>query len=102
MNKIEVGNEIFDEFFAEFTKQELRVLEIILRDGGISRLTALHYGISNVTAVVSDLRDKLIRDNYRILCIKKQDKDSRDYSSWVLSDNLAIRLEGENFLKLAA
>lgn len=69
-----------------FSKQERKVLELMLRDGHVSRMTAMHYGIANLTARIAELRQKLILDNYDIPVAIKEDASGREYGSWYLVD----------------
>lgn len=63
------------------TKQAKQVLNLIQRDGAVTRLTAMHYGIANLTARITELRDH----GYDVECYEKRDAAGRRYGSWRLS-----------------
>jgi hypothetical protein len=62
----------------KLTKQAQQVLDLIERDGHITRLTAMHYGIANVTARITELRDAGIMVN----CFVAKDADGSRYGRW--------------------
>jgi hypothetical protein len=67
-------------------KQAARVAEIIKADGGITRLTAMHYGIANVTARIAELRTAGVN----VLCEMKKDQNAREYGRWTFPSNLEL------------
>lgn len=62
----------------KLTKQAQKVLDLIRRDGSITRLTAMHYGVANVTARISELLDA----GYDIDRHIKLDAEGRRYGEW--------------------
>lgn len=62
----------------------LKVANILARDGGITHMTALHYGIGSVTKEITRLRDNL-KYGYRIKTVKRKDADGNMYTRWTLS-----------------
>lgn len=63
------------------TPQAKKVYELLQRDGRVTRLTALHYGVANVTARVAELR----RLGIAVECEVVQDAEGREYGRWFLS-----------------
>jgi hypothetical protein len=63
------------------TPQAVQVRDLMKRDGHITRLTAFHYGIANLTARLTELRNY----GYYVDCVKKVDANGRTYGSWSLS-----------------
>jgi hypothetical protein len=63
------------------TKQARKVLDLMQRDGSVSRLTAMHYGVANVTARITELRDY----GYDVECVIKTDANGQKYGSWRLA-----------------
>jgi hypothetical protein len=61
--------------------QTRRVLDLMIRDGHITRLSAQHYGIANVTARIADLR---LRHGHPVRCEVRKDADGRRYGAWKL------------------
>lgn len=68
------------------TKQAKQVLDLMERDGAITRLTAMHYGIANLTARITELRDA----GYYVVCVEKRDASNRRYGSWRVTGRLAM------------
>ena len=60
-----------------------KVMDIMVRDGGITHLTALHYGIGSVTKEVSRLR-RAVPVGYTIGTVKRKDADGNKYTRWTL------------------
>lgn len=69
--------------------QVSQVLNLMQRDGYVTRLTAGHYGINNLTARFADLR---LRHGYGIRCEKKTDALGRPYSRWSLDSRKAVNM----------
>jgi hypothetical protein len=63
---------------AEVSNQAARVADIIDRDGGITRMTAFHYQIANVTARIAELR----KAGFQVLCEKRIDGHGKTYGRW--------------------
>lgn len=61
--------------------QVQKVLRIMREAGAISRVTAMHYGIMNLTARITDLRQQ----GYDVICTWKQDADGNRYGSFSLN-----------------
>lgn len=66
--------------------QSTQVLNLLKRDGNLTRLTAMHYGIANVTARIADLR----RAGYRVTCTEKRDAAGRRYGVWRLAPTQVV------------
>lgn len=64
------------------TEQGRAVLDIIRRDGRITRLTALHYGIPNLTARITELR----AEGFAVDCEVKLDANGNKYGSWFIAE----------------
>jgi len=60
------------------SKQGRQVLELIRRDGRVTRLTALHYGVANLTARIAELREV----GFNINCTVKLDANGKEYGEW--------------------
>jgi hypothetical protein len=67
------------------SNQAGQVLHLMMRDGHVSRLTAMHYGVPNLTARVSELR----KAGYPIDCEVKLDASGREYGRWFLMGSAA-------------
>ena len=65
---------------AMVSDQAAKVVDIIGRDSSITRLTAMHYGIANVTARIAELRNAGIQ----VLCENKVDAAGKRYGRWTL------------------
>ena len=68
------------------TKQAQKVLTLIERDGHVSRLTAMHYGIANVTARITELRDAGIP----VVCENCRDASGNRYGRWSLARSVTV------------
>lgn len=62
-------------------EQTAQVLKLMQRDGNVTRLTASHYGIANLTARIADLR---VRFGINVQCEKRRDAAGRLYGVWKL------------------
>lgn len=62
-------------------EQTAQVLKLMQRDGDVTRLTAAHYGVANVTARIADLRK---RYGIKVECEKRRDAAGRLYGVWKL------------------
>jgi hypothetical protein len=71
--------------------QSQQVLNLIKRDGSITRLTAMHYGIANLTARIADLR----REGHAIRCVEKVDAKGRTYGVWKLPKEVKAPAVGD-------
>lgn len=71
--------------FTALSPQGARVLELLTRDGRVTRMTALHYGIPNITARIAELRE----EGFPVECEVKVDGNGRKYGSWFLEGNKA-------------
>ena len=67
---------------ANLSKQGKQVLALISRDGKVTRLTALHYGIANLTAHITELRYV----GFNVVCEVKQDANGKEYGCWSIGD----------------
>lgn len=63
------------------SKQGKKVLELIQRDGRVTRMTALHYGVANVTARIAELR----YEGFNVVCEVKVDAEGREYGNWKIA-----------------
>lgn len=61
--------------------QTQQLLDLLNRDGKVTRLTAMHYGIANVTARIADLRR---RHGVNVVCTEKRDANGARYGEWSL------------------
>jgi hypothetical protein len=80
------------------TPQANKVLDIIKRDGHITRLSAMHYKISNVSARIAELR---IEGRLNIVAIKAKDADGQAYSRWTLMSRFPQVAQDELFVRAA-
>lgn len=62
--------------------QAKQVLNILKRDEGITLMTAAHYGVPNLSARLSDLKEA----GYVINREQKKDLAGKKYSRWTLSE----------------
>lgn len=62
------------------TKQGKQVLDLMRRDGRVTRMTALHYGVANLTARIAELRV----EGYAVDCSVKLDANGKEYGVWTL------------------
>lgn len=69
-------------------KQCKKVRDLLRRDGSITRLTAMHYGIANVTARIADLR---LRYGYDIKCDIREDAEGNRYGTWSIKEPAAVK-----------
>lgn len=60
-----------------------KVADILVRDGGITHLTAMHYGIGCITKEIQRLRDASPKD-YKVITVRRQDADGHKYTRWTL------------------
>jgi hypothetical protein len=66
---------------SSLSRQAAEVLKIMRRDGHITRLIAMNYGIANLTARISELRDA----GYAVICDERRDANHRRYGDWKLA-----------------
>jgi len=62
----------------KFTDQEIFVLNILKKEGDITKLKAMHYNIGNVNAVINQLR----RKGHHIGTLTRTDAQGRHYNEW--------------------
>jgi hypothetical protein len=67
--------------FRKADKQTMQVLSLLRRDGNVTRLTAQHYGIANLTARIADLR---LTHGVNVRCQQRKDAEGRRYGVWSL------------------
>ena len=63
------------------TPQTRKVLEL-LKKGHLTRLTAMHYGVMNLTARISDLRSL----GWTVNCTTKRDSEGNRYGDFTLAN----------------
>ena len=68
-------------FSSRVTPQAARVLNLMARDGHVTRLTLAHYGIANPTARFAELR---LDHGVSVECERCVDALGRRYSRWSL------------------
>ena len=68
-------------------RQAAKVLDLIKRDGRVTRLTAMHYGIANLTARISELR---LYGGLDIVCTEKVDAVGRRYGEWTIGPTTVL------------
>lgn len=66
------------------TPQSRKVMSIMLRDGGITHLTAQHYGIACVTKEIQRVREAS-PVGYAIKTVRRKDAEGNKYTRWTLS-----------------
>lgn len=59
--------------------QTEKLLGLLNRDGHVTRLTAMHYGVANITARIADLR---LRHDVNVVCEVCRDAAGRRYGRW--------------------
>lgn len=64
-----------------------KVLGIMERDGGITHMTALHYGIGSITKEIQRLRDSK-PVGYRINTVTRKDAEGKKYTRWTMKRDL--------------
>lgn len=75
-----------------------QVLEILKRDGGITRLVGLHYEIKNLPDSIHQLRKR----GWNIKTVTRKDAVGREYTRWTLAATKEQPLDKQLELKLAA
>lgn len=65
------------------TPQSRKVMGILLRDGGITHLTAQHYDIACVTKEIQRIRDA-DPVGIQIKTVRRKDAAGRRYTRWTL------------------
>lgn len=65
------------------TPMSRKVMGILLRDGGITHLNAMHYGIGSITKEIARIR-RAYPSGYRINTIKRKDAEGNTYTRWTL------------------
>lgn len=80
--------------------QTKQVLDLIKRDGSITRLVAMNYGIANLTARLADLRSL----GHNVVCVQKRDAKNRRYGTWSIQPRVpgALLYVGDPLTCLAA
>jgi hypothetical protein len=68
------------------SRQAMKVLDIIQTSGSVTRLTAMHYGIANITARIAELRTAGIQ----VLCEENRDMNGARYGKWSLPYGVAV------------
>jgi hypothetical protein len=63
------------------TPKAARVFELMKRDGGVTRLTAMHAGIPNLTARIAELRAA----DVIVDCETHTDIDGNQYGRWSIA-----------------
>lgn len=64
------------------SRQERTLLDLLERDGHVTRLTAMHAGIANVTARIAELR---LDADVKIKAEVRKDIHGRRYARWSLA-----------------
>lgn len=60
--------------------QNQKLLSMFANGQDITRLTAMHYGIQNLTARIADLRNM----GWQVDCVEKRDQEGQRYGSFSL------------------
>lgn len=79
-----VRDNSYGSFPYPVTRQAAQVFALMKRDGGLTRLTAMHYGIANLTARIAELR---LDCNVNVQCEVKEDAEGREYGRWFIAAN---------------
>jgi hypothetical protein len=69
-------------FKKRISKQTAKVADIMLRDGGITKLVSQHYKIGNLYARLGDLR----KAGLKVGVQAHKDAEGSPYSRWVFGD----------------
>ena len=80
------------------TPQAQEVLDIMVRDGGITHLTAQHYNIGCVRKAISRIRDAGIK----VLTVRRKDAAGKVYSRWTLAKAVEQPMAYQMRLRMAA
>lgn len=65
------------------TPQTKQTLDVLKKDQGITIMTAMHYGITNLSARLSDLKDA----GFEVVREQKKDLRGQKYSRWYLTEH---------------
>lgn len=60
--------------------QKAFIRDLLLKGETLTRVTAMHYGIMNVTARIAELRN----DGFNVKCRWKMDAEGAEYGSWYI------------------
>lgn len=66
------------------TPQAKRVVDIMVRDGGITHLRAMHYNIGSITKELTRIRDAM-PVGYKVARVTRKDADDHKYSHWMFA-----------------
>lgn len=58
-----------------------KLINLLKAGRSVTRVTAMHYGIMNLTARIADLR---LRYNLNVICTRKNDANGNSYGSFSL------------------
>lgn len=75
-----------DRLAATVSRQAMKVLNIIQTSGSVTRLTAMHYGIANITARIAELRSAGIQ----VQCEENRDMNGARYGKWTLACGVEV------------
>jgi len=65
-----------------------KVAGILLRDGGITHMTALHYGVGSVTKEIARIREAC-PTTHEIKTVTRVDAEGHKYTRWTLKAKVA-------------
>lgn len=71
------------KFPSIMTPKAQKVLGVMVRDGGITHLTALHYGIGSVTKEINRIRSAKPY-GFSVKTVKRVDAEGNTYTRWTL------------------
>ena len=81
-NRLYTGSTLYHDIKLEnVTPQAQKVYNLMARDGHVTRLTALHYSIANLTARIAELRAAGIA----VECELRTDANGNEYGRWFLA-----------------
>lgn len=68
---------------SHFSAKQTNKVFTLLQSGPVSRVTAMHYGVMNLTARIADIRNA----GYKVECTIKTDHDGNRYGSFQLASD---------------
>lgn len=73
-------------FPSRLTPMAAKVADILVRDGGITHLSAVHYGIGSVTKEIARIR-KAAPLSHRVTTVTRKDAEGNKYTRWTVKAN---------------
>jgi hypothetical protein len=68
---------------SRLTPMAAKVASILVRDGGITHLSAVHYGIGSVTKEIARIR-KAVPMSHKVSTVTRKDAAGNKYTRWTV------------------